>query len=48
MNGWLYVAPSLCYPQANGPLAAGVSTVMETKADLEAMAGKLNPVVGFW
>jgi len=30
------------------PAMPGVSTVMETKADLEAMAGKLNPVVGFW
>ena len=31
------------------PAAARASTpVMETKADLEALATKLNPIVGFW
>ena len=28
--------------------ARSVAPVMETKADLEALAKKLNPVVGFW
>ena len=34
---------------AGAPMAAPrAMPVMETKADLEAMAQKLNPVVGFW
>lgn len=30
------------------PAASRAAVSMETKADLEALAGKLNPVVGFW
>ena len=40
---------SLSYAGAVAPVAMRVSApVMETKADLEAMALKLNPVVKFW
>jgi hypothetical protein len=40
---------SLSYAGAIAPVAMRVSApVMETKADLEAMAVKLNPVVKFW
>jgi len=38
-------APSM---GVRAPAMPGVSVTMETKADLEAMAQKLNPVVGFW
>jgi len=40
---------SLSYAGAVAPVAMRVSApVMETKADLEALAVKLNPVVKFW
>ena len=44
------VAPqSLAFAGVAAPLASRVAApVMETKADLEALAQKLNPVVGFW
>ena len=30
------------------PVAPRASVVMESKAELEALAGKLNPIVGYW
>ena len=35
-------------PMAAPSVARAATPVMETKADLEALAVKLNPVVGFW
>lgn len=40
-------ASASAFAPASKPSRASVS-VQETKADLEAMAKKLNPVVGFW
>ena len=35
-------------PKAAPSVSRAAAPVMETKADLEALAVKLNPVVGFW
>jgi hypothetical protein len=41
------VASAVAFAPASKPARASVA-VQETKADLEAMAKKLNPIVGFW
>lgn len=41
------VASAAAFAPAN-QAARGSVAVQETKADLEAMAKKLNPIVGFW
>jgi hypothetical protein len=40
-------ASAVAFAPASKPARASVA-VQETKADLEVMAKKLNPVVGFW
>jgi len=40
-----FQAPGLAPVQ---PTRTAISPIMETKADLEALAVKLNPVVGYW
>ena len=42
------VATAAAFAPASNQAARGSVAVQETKADLEAMAKKLNPIVGFW
>jgi hypothetical protein len=45
----LSVCPSFSAPAMVAPSTSrAVAPVMETAADLEALASKLNPIVGFW
>ena len=46
-NSALSFAPAAPLHHA-APVARAAAPLMETKADLEALATKLNPIVGFW
>ena len=44
----LSFAPAAPLSGSVAPASRVAAPVMETKADLEALATKLNPIVGYW